>query len=184
MSGQVNLKVLIKNKKLNAGIVVFLLYLSFCAAEFLSYRGAFAAVVSELNVKSVIVSNYIVAFLLCGLVPVILYEIIVRFIFRFSQARIGGGTENYLYALRFFYIGANLVIFLIKLVYLWYPIAHIYGDIAIDFLITTVAFALFLYYVLRKAPKERIAPILYQFGGSYVIVYGFLSLITLLLEVV
>ena len=177
------MKALCKNQKVNTGIAIFALYLSFCAAGYLTFRGSYAAVMSELGITTAVVANYIVAVFIGGLVPTLLYELISRFLFRFSQARVGGSVDTLMFALRLFYIGANTVIFLIKLVYLWYPLAHIYGDIAIDFVITTAAFVGFLFYALRHVPKERIAPMLYQFGGSYIIVYGVLSLIALMLEV-
>lgn len=76
---------------------------------------------SELGITTTVVANYIVAFFIGGLVPTLLYELISRFLFRFSQARVGGSVDTLMFALRLFYIAANVVIFLIKLVYLWYP---------------------------------------------------------------
>lgn len=170
-------------RHLDQRILIVLLYLSFCAAEFFTFRGTYAALMTNFGVPSAVVSNSIVAFFLGGLIPFVLYELISRFLFRFAQASLGGRVDEYAYILRVFYIAANAAIFLLKLLYLWFPLLHIYGDILIDFVITSAAFAVFLWYVLRREPKEHIAPILYRLGGSYVIVYGVIALIKLLLEV-
>lgn len=170
-------------RRLDKRILIVLLYLSFCAAEFFTFRGTFAALMTNFGVPSAVVSNYFVAFFLGGIVPIALYELISRFLFRFSQVTLGGRVDDYSYILRVFYIAANVLIFLVKLVYLWFPLLHIYGDIIIDFVFTSAAFAVFLWYVLRREPKEHIAPILYRLGGSYVVVYGIIAVINLLLEV-
>lgn len=176
------MKKLLADKKIDSRIVAAVLYLSFCAAEYFTFRGTYVALLSNMEFKNVALSNYIVAFFLAGVVPFALYELIASFMFRAMQVRVGP-TETLLYALRYFYIGANLVIFLVKLLYLWYPIAHIYGDIVIDFVITAGFFAGFLWYAAKRVPKERIAPLLYQLGSAYIMIYGVIALIRLLTEV-
>lgn len=175
---------IIKEKKIPSWAMVLTLYVSFCMSSFMTFRGTLSALMTNFAAPSVIIDNYIIAFLLAGAVPVALYELVTRFIFRFAQVRLGGDTDLMRYSLRFFYIPANVIIFLLKLTYLAFPMLNIYGDLIFDFVVTAAFFAGYLVYVSRHVPKERISAVLYQLGGSFIIVYGLVELLAIVMEVV
>lgn len=176
----------IKAKKIKPGIVIALLYVSFCAASWYEMRGALASMAQYGNLfSSAVINNDVVAFLVGGLVPLGIYELLTRFVFRFSQVRIGGATDDMRYALRFFYIGANLAAFGLKLLYLAFPLLYGYGTIFIDF-ITAAAFVVgYFFYIARHGyfEKERLSMVLYQLGGAFIIIYAFMGVLGILTEV-
>ena len=174
---------IIKDEKIPAWAMLTALYVSFCMSSFMTFRGAWAAMMSGMTSPSVVLNNYIVSFLVGGLIPFGVYELLTRFVFRFAQARLGGDVEQMRYALRFFYIPANVVIFLLKLTYFAFPMLNMYGDLIFDFVVTAAFFVGYLFYIVRQIPKERIAPALYQLGGTFIIVYGFIELIAIVVEV-
>lgn len=174
----------IKERKIPSWAMVLMLYLSFCLSGFMTFRGTWAALMTNFTAPSVVVDNYIVSFFIGGLIPLGLYEFLTRFVFRFTQARLGGDVDVMRYALRFFYIPANVVIFLLKLTYLAFPMLNMYGDLIFDFVITAAFFVGFLFFVVKLVPKERISAALYQLGGTFIIVYGIFELFAIIMEVV
>lgn len=173
---------IVKDKKIPAWVTVPAVYLSYCFATFMPFRGVWAALLSGTSV-GIALDNYIVTFFLGGLIPFGLYEMITRFAFRFMQVRIGGDSESLRYALRFFYVPANIVIGLLKLTYLAAPVFALYGDLIFDFVVTAAFFVGFLFYAVKSIPKERISTALYLLGGTFIIVYGFIELINIIVEV-
>lgn len=173
---------IIRQKKIPVWAMSLMLYVSFCMSAFMPFRGTWAAILSSVT-NSVVLNNYIVSFLIGGLIPWGIYEFLTRFAFRFMQARLGGDTDSMRYALRFFYIPANVVIFLLKLTYLAFPVLSIYGDLIFDFVVTAAFFVGYLFYIVKEVPKDRIAAALYQLGGTFIIVYGFIELIAIIVEV-
>lgn len=175
---------LIREKKIHPYIMTALVYVSFCASNWYMSRGSLALTAYQFPqlFQTAVLFNDVVAFLVAGIIPTLVFELISMFTFRFAQVRMGGSTDMMRYALRFFYVPANLVSFLIKLVYFITPLASVYGNIVIDLVVTAGFVAWFLFYSAKNfVPKERWGAMLYQVGGTFLIVYGILTAIGLLL---
>lgn len=176
----------IREKKLNDILVIVILYFSFCLSNWFTSRGtaSLSSLMGMSGVTSVLTGNEIVAFLMGGLIPTLLYELITRMLFKMGQVKIGGGADDMRYVLRFFYIAANIVIFLVKLTYLINPLISIYGDIFISFIITTAFMVWYFLYVAKHyLEKDRYAMVLYQLGGAYLILSVITSVLPLIMGV-
>lgn len=176
---------LIKEKKIKEFILTIVLYITFCASYWYTSRGGLALSILQMPLayQNAFLSNDIVAFFTAGLIPLIFYELISRFAFKTLQYKMGAVSDNMRYALKYFYIMANIVVFLVKLVYFITPIASIYGNIFIEFVVTTGFFVWYLFYVCKNyIDKTRVGAVLAQIGGTYLVLYASLLVITLLLE--
>ncbi len=173
----------IDKKKIHKGIMIALLFLSFGFAEWQSTRGVLAYMsysYPELA-QATWLFNDAVAFLMGGAVPLIFYEFITAFAARFAAPRTGGASDDLKYALRFFYIAANLVIGALKFIYYAHPIASVFGNIWIDFVVATVFFALYLWYCAKRyVDKTHWGSLFLTVGGTYLIVQALLTVFGLL----
>ena len=177
----------IDKKKINKYIVIAVLFLSFGFAQWMPSRGMLSYMAysyPELG-QPAWLFNDIVAILMGGIVPLIAYEVITLFASRFVTARIGAeSAENMKYALRYFYICANIVIGCIKLFYLVSPLLSVWGNILIDFTVTTGFFCLFLWYSAKRyVQNTRWGAMLLGVGGTYLIVEALLTVFNLLMGV-
>lgn len=169
---------IIDNKKINKYIVIALLFLSFGFAQWQASRGVLAYMsysYPQLG-QPAWIFNDIVALLIGGIIPLIIYEVITMFVSKFVAQRSGGADADMKYALRFFYIAANIVIGSVKFVYYASPIITVWGNVLIDFVITTVFFALFLWYSAKHyVVNTRWGAMLLSVGGTYLIVYALIA---------
>lgn len=178
---------LLDKKKVNKYIVVPLLYLSFGFAQWQSSRGwlAYTSYTNPEMGQPAWLFNDVVAILFGGLAPFILYELVTSFAMRFVTARLGAASDNMKYTLRFFYIAANIVIGAVKLFYLLDPGLSVYGNILIDFVVTTAFFAWFLQYSAKKyVNKMRWGAMLLTVGGTYLVVEAVLVVFNIVMGVV
>lgn len=177
---------LIDKKKINRVIAVIALFVSFGFAQWQAGRGVLAYMsysYPELK-QPAWLFNDIVAILMSGAVPLVIYELITSFAARFVAVRTGGAVDDMKYALRFFYFAANVVIGLIKLAYYASPLLSVFGNIWIDFAITTAFFALYLWYCAKHyVNKTRWGAMLLTAGGTYLIVEAVITVISLLMGV-
>ena len=168
----------IDKKKINKYVVILLLFLSFGFAQWQPSRGMLAYMsytYPELGQPDWIF-NDIVAILLGGIIPLIVYEVVTAFAARFVAAKNGGASDEMKYALRFFFIAANLIIGAVKFVYYVSPLVTVWGNIIIDFVITTAFFCLYLWYCARRyVPNTRWGAMLLSVGGTYLIVEAILT---------
>lgn len=163
----------IDKKKINKYIVALILFLSFGYAQWQSSRGILAYVSYSYPGlgQPAWLFNDITAILIGGIVPLIFYELITAFAGRMVSARSGGAGDDMKYALRFFYIAANIVIGTLKFIFYANPMISVFGNILIDFVITTVFFALFLWYCAKRyVDKTRWGAMIMAAGGTYLIV--------------
>ncbi len=166
---------LILSRKINSALTVFLLYISFCFAEFYFARGAIAYSMASAGsiYSSKIFSNIIFAFFIGGALPFAFYEIVTGFIFKGLRRKLGAVTDDMRYALRFYYFASNVVIGLISLLYFISPLISVYGEIFVPFVCTGVFFALYLKYVCSHCVEKSLtAFVLMQCGSVYLIFYG------------
>lgn len=173
----------IYKKKINKFIVIAVLFLSFGFAELLSARGTLSYI-SYTNPdmqQPAWLFNDITAFLFGAIIPMIFYEVITYFTARFVSKRLGGYTDDMKYALRFFYVAANIVIGCIKFIYYLSPVITVFGNVLISFAFTTVAFALFLLYSAKRyIPSFKWGAMLLTVGGAYIAVEGAIVVFSLI----
>ncbi len=170
----------IKEKKLNKWIVVAALYVCFSFAYYVPMRGTVALLSVNYGLPAAI-NNDIVAFLVAGIVPVLVYELLSSFVFRLVRARGVPAAEDMRYALRFFYLPAGLVMGGIKLVFLFYPLGLSFASVLVDSLVPLPFIALFMWYALKNyVDKTRYASIIYLLGSAFAVVYGVLAVFELL----
>lgn len=173
----------IDKKKINKFIVIAILYLSFGFAGWQETRGVLAYMsysYPELG-QPTWLFNDVTAILLGGVVPVLFYELVTAFAARFAAARIGCSGDDLKYALRFFYIVANLVIGALKFLYYLSPVVSVFGNVLIDFVITTAFFALFLWYAAKRyVAASRWGALLLSVGGTYLVIEGIVIVLGLL----
>ena len=169
---------LIDEKKINKWIVIAILYLSYAFASWQSSRGSLAYLSYSYPMLSGngAVFNEVMAFIMGGIIPLLFFELVASFGARFVGFRCGVSSENLKYALRFFFIGANIVIGAVKFVYLVSPVVSIYGNVLIDFLITTVFFVGFLIYAGKHyVDKTRWSAMVLCAGSTYLVLFAVIT---------
>lgn len=177
----------IDKRKINKYIVIAVLFLSFGFAGWQSTRGMLAYLSYSYPSlgQPAWLFNDVMAVLLGGAVPLLFYELITMFVARFAAPRLGGAEDSMKYALRFFYIAANIVIGLIKLFYFTEPAMAAFGNVLIDFIVTTAFFAWFLQYSAKHyVQKQRWGVMLLTVGGSYLVAEALVIVLGMLMGVV
>lgn len=158
---------------------MIVLYLALSFAYFVPSRGNVALMAVNYGLPAIL-NNDVFAFVCAGVMPILLYELITTFVFRFIKVRSGCDTDGMRYSLRFFYIAAALVMGGVKLIFMFYPLAANFAFVLIDVLVPTAFFALYLWFALKHyANKTDYAQLIYELGGTFVIVYGVVALIEL-----
>lgn len=174
----------IDEKKINKYVVMAVLLVSFGYAAFFPARGVLAYFSYSFPSmgQSAVLFNDVTAVLLGGLVPLLLFEAITSFAARFVALRTGGASDSMKYSLRFFYICANLVIGSVKFVYLAVPYLNVFGNILIDFIVTTAFFVWYLFYCAKHYVKNtHWGAMVLTAGGTYLIVEAVVVVITLIM---
>ena len=174
---------LIDNKKIHRYILVAALFVSFGYANLSATRGilAYLSYTTPAMAQTAVMFNDIVALLIGGLVPLLVYELVTAFAARFVTARTGGAGGDMKYALRYFYIAANLVIGTLKFLYFAAPYLSVFGNVLIDFIVTTGFFIWFLCYSAKHYVKnEHWGAMLLSTGGTYLIVEALVAVISLI----
>lgn len=175
---------LIKEQKINKGLVKFVLYLSFCVAGFYSARASVAAI--HRNIEGLSPFMYgLIAFFAAGLVSFLIYLVATSIIGNRLRHTPHLPLNQMLYALPFFYIGANIVIGLFGILYYFVPIASIWGEIIVPIIATAAFYAWFLAYICKNFVKEyNWKTVVQYFGRMYIIIVGIITVLNLVLEVI
>ncbi len=176
---------IIKEKKIKKGLMNFFLYLSFCFAGWYSSRTSVASVLSGYAGYGFL-DNDIFAFFVAGVVPIILYLLIVKF-FAYALKRTPNlPVDDMVYALPYFYIGANIVTGLISIVYFFVPLMSFWGGIIVPILATAGFFILYLRFICVNYVKNyNWKAIVMYFGRLYIVLtliftaWGLLSAVLL-----
>lgn len=172
----------IDEKKINKWIVIVVLYLSFAFASWQSSRGALAYMSYSYPtlMQSGAIFNEVVAFIIGGILPLVFFELVTMFGARFVGIKCGVDSDTLKYALRFFYIGANIVIGAVKLVYFVSPLISVYGNVLIDFIVTTVFFVGFLVYAGKHyVDKTRWGAMILGASSTYLVLYTLITVANL-----
>lgn len=171
----------IKEKKLNKWIVIAALYVGFAFAYYVPMRGMIALLSVNYGLPAAI-NNDVVAFLVAGIVPILVYELLSAFVFKLVRTRGVAPAEDMRYELRFFYFPATVVMGCIKLIFLFHPLGLTFASVLVDSLVPLPFFALFMWYSFKNhVDKTRYASMIYLLGSAFAVVYGVLALFELLM---
>ena len=174
---------LIDDKKINKYILAVILFLSFGYANLSATRGilSYLSYTNPEMEQAPALFNDIVAFLLGGIVPLLVYEVITVFASRFVSMRTGGAGDDMKYALHYFYICANIVIGSLKFIFYAAPYLSVFLSVLIDFLVTTGFFVWFLCYSAKHYVKTvHWGAMLLSAGGTYLIVEALVAVLSLI----
>lgn len=155
----------------------FILYLSFCAAGWYSARGV-CAYYGVTNVALRWVANDAFAFFVGGVVPFALYKFLIPSIFNLI-ANVSGDREAIKLSgkLEYTYAVANVICFLVKLIYIAFPLASSIMNVFVDFVITGTMLVLFLWYTYKKSliRREFFAVFMQKIAMRFLLIYGLVA---------
>lgn len=175
----------IAKKKLPSPILPILAYISYCAAGWFAARGDLAYYAGQMQMGDIL-SHDAFAFFFGGLIPFALYMIITRFVFRTMHFRCGGDVRSIKYGLYFAVIAANVLLFALKFIYIAAPLSLGILEIISDPIITIAFVALYLWYAFKMqyVEKSRFRFVLSQILGAFLVLYGLIAVINLIVSVV
>ena len=170
---------IIKDKKINKAFMIAFVYLSFCFSSYFNSKAQFSHWINPF------LSNKIVVFFLGGIVSTLIYELVTSMMFKTNLSRLGGGADDGRYALRFFIIPANIVVFLFQLLYIPYHFLVPFGEIFFTFLCYLLFFILFIWYAFKHIfDKSLWSRALMSLGSTFLTIYGIIGVMNLIFEVV
>ncbi len=175
----------IAKKKLPSAVVGILLYISYCAMSWYMMRGTLAYYCERYGMTGWL-ANDIFAFFLGGIIPFAVYEILAQFIFRTLTIKVGTGALNVKYGLELSLIAANILLFGLKFIFFACPLYAVIINTIIDPTVTIAAVALFLYYGFKKGyvDKSLYKTVVNDVLGAFLVVYGILSAVNIILTAV
>lgn len=163
------------------------LYLSFCATGWYMTRGV-CAYYGSTNAMLTWVANDVVAFFIGGIVPFALYKFLIPSIFRLiAHVSQDNNVYKVSHALEYTYAGANVLCFLIKLIYIAFPLSALIMDVFVDFVITGGVMVAFFTYVYKKSlvKREYFSALMQKVAFKFLLIYGlvaFLELFTVIMQ--
>lgn len=175
----------IAKKRLPEPLAYLIVYLSYCAASLFAMRGNMAYYGQSYGWPKWF-TNDIWAFFLGGLLPAVIYLIISTFGFRTLSVKLRGGVSAVKYGLHYTVIAANIVLFCLKFIFLAAPLYASLLNIIFDPVITVAFVGLYMWYVFKMeyVDKTRFRLVLTQVFGSFITVYGLLTVLNLILAAV
>lgn len=127
------------------------------------------------------------AFFIGGLVPFALYMAIARFISRSLVLKIGGGDIKSLrYGLDLTLIAVNILLFALKFMYFALPLYATLIDAIMTPVITLGFVGLYLFYAFGQnyVEKSRYRLVVGQIMSAFIVVYGVVAFVNLILALV
>lgn len=174
----------IKEKKINSAIVKLVLYLSFCFAGWYSARSSVAMAFANYPLLSVM-ANDVTAFFIAGIVPFIVYILAIRILTSILRHTPFLPVDEMTYALPYFYIGANIVIGLVSIVYYFVPLASFWCGVIVPLVSTACFFIWYLAFICKNYVKRyNWKAIVIYFGRLYLIIAVIMTVFGLLAEVI
>lgn len=168
----------INKHKISDVIMYIAVYISFCACYFMSNRASFAQIALANPGASIWLYNDAVVFLVAGMIPTLAFFAVTWFIFRHLSPRLGAEAGRMRYALMFFYIPANVLIFGLRFFYFLFPPIQMYGNIILIPVITAAFFAWFLKFSMKNyVAKEDWGFALYIAGSAFILIYTLLAVL-------
>lgn len=175
----------ISKKKLPSPAIAAIVYISYCAMSWFAMRGVLAFYGQQYGLPAWLV-NDAWAFFSGGLVPFLLFELFSMFIFRTLPMKTGGGdVKSIRYGLNYAVILANIVLFLLKFMYIAIPLYAPVIDIIIDPVVTILVVGLYCWYAfyMNYVDKSRYKIVLVQVLGTFLVFYGLLAVINMIVSV-
>ncbi len=175
----------IAKKKLPSAVMIILVYVSYCAMSWYGMRGTMAYYGQKNNWGAWFV-NDAWAFFLGGLVPLIFYEFLKQFAHRALAMRYrGSDIDSVCYGLDFAVISANVLLFALKFIFLAVPMYASLLNILLDPIVTVIFVALYMLYVYKQNYVEKylFRFVLTQIFGLFLIVYGILAFVNIIVVV-
>lgn len=175
----------IAKKKIPMPITELLLYFSYCATYWFSSRGALVYYAYDTNIPGWL-TNDAFAFFIGGLVPFAIYSLITSLIFKsLPMATRGGDIHSLRYGLNLTVITANVLLFALKFMYIAMPLAAPVIDKMIDPIVTVLLVAGYMAYAFRMnyVDKARFRIVLTQVSGTFIIIYGLLAVVNMIIAV-
>ena len=156
------------------------MYISYCAACWFSARGDLAYYGYQMYMGGLL-SNDAAAFFIGGILPFALYIAISSFRFKALAFRCGGDVKSVQYGLHFAVIAANVLLFLLKFIYIAAPLSLAVLEILLDPIVTLGFVTLYLWYVFKMeyVEKSRFRFVLSQVLGTFLTVYGLIAVLGL-----
>lgn len=153
--------------------VLFGLFL--CFGGWYAMRGALAQTVLYTDMPDVIrniICNEVVAFLMGGIMPILVYFIITRFTYRMMLTGGARPIADQAYVFRTFYGLGYLVYGAFSMLYFAVPMLELYGEVIIRFIIMAAAVSLYVVFECRhNLPKSGRAVALYSYGIMFSVIY-------------
>ena len=162
-----------------------LVYLSYCAACWYEMRGDLAFYGYNLNFPTWF-TNDVWAFFLGGIFPFVIYTVFTVFIFKTLLVKTRGGNMAAVrYGVSLTVIAANLVLFALKFIYLAAPLYAPILEIILDPVVTVLFVSLYLFYVYKMdyVQKPYFHIVLTQVLGAFIVVYGLLTIVSIVMAV-
>lgn len=176
----------IAKKKLPKAVVMILVYVGYCAAQWYVMRGNMAYYGESYEWPSWF-ANDVWAFFLGGVFPFAVYEIVSRFVSRMLVAKTYGGDISSLkYGLDLTVAATGIFLFLIKLTYLAYPLQAAVVNIILDPVVTIGFVSLYLWYAFYRGyvDKTHYRTVVSNVLGMFLAVYGLLAVVNLIVTVI
>lgn len=166
-------------------MIVILTYISYCAMSLYVMRGSMAWYGTQYNFPAWF-ANDIFSFFLGGLVPFGLYEFISWFVFRTLNMNYGRRNDiaSLRYGLNYAVIGANLLLFGLKFIFVAAPMAAGILNVILDPVITLGFVALYLWYAFYQNYVDKTIYHIFvtQIMGAFAAVYALIALLNLILS--
>jgi len=172
----------IAKKKLPTWAISIMLYVGFCACNLFTMRGSLAYYGQQYGMPGWFV-NDVWAFFIGGIIPFAIYEILCSVIFHAVQLKTGGDTASLKYGLHLTVIAANVFLFLLKFIYVAVPLYAPIIDIILDPIVMISFAALYMWYAFYQnyVEKSRYRIAVTQVFGAFIVLYGLLTVINLIL---
>ena len=174
----------IAKKKLPSPVIALIVYVSYCMASWFSMRGTLAYYGQQMGLPSGL-ANDAIAFFLGGVIPFAIYEALATMLFKPLFMRLGGDVRSLKYGLNYALIAANVLLFALKFIYLAVPLYATLLDTILDPIITVAFVALYMWYAFYQnyVDKSRYGFALVRVLGAFIVFYGLLAILNLLLTV-
>lgn len=131
-------------------------------------------------------ANDIWAFFLGGLVPTVIYSVITTFGFRTLVFKAHGDIRSIKYGLHYTVIAANILLFGLKFIYIAAPLYASLLNIILDPTVTVLFVSLYMWYVFKQnyVDRSRFRIVLTQVLGAFIMIYGLLAIVNLIMAAV
>lgn len=177
----------VAKKRMPKILVLILVYISYCAADWYTMRGDLAYYCEQYSFPTWL-SNDIFAFFIGGLISFLLYVIISNYVTKTLTIRLcgKGDVSAIQYGIHLTIACANVLIFLISLIYLAAPLVSAVVSIISSAVITLGLVALYLWYAFKQEyiKKCYFKQVFTTVFGFFLCLYALKSLILIITAVV